>query len=129
MKRIILAILAVVTVFRFSMAQDSIPAITADKAAGESYAAERISHLDQQESGKDNMRKTKVLDGHIEYSANSASATVSDSEGETVTIYNLSGKAVIEKKIDSDSIEISLSGLSKGVYLVRLGARTAKIVL
>lgn len=129
MKKTALTILAVCVAFTFAMAQDSIPANPTEKSGTESYAAERISQLDKDSKETEKEQKVKVIDGHIEYSSHNASATVSGSEGETITIYNLSGKAVLEKKVDSDSIEISLSGLSKGVYLLRLGAKTAKIVL
>lgn len=129
MRKLASAIFAICIAFTFVKAQDSISVSPTEKPASDSYAAERISQLEQNGSDTGKEQKVKVLDGHIEYSSHKASATVSGSEGETVTIYNLSGKAVLEKKIDSDSLEISLSSLGKGVYLLRLGARTAKIVL
>lgn len=129
MRKLASAIFAICIAFTFIKAQDSISVSPTEKPASDSYAAERISQFDQDSRDTGNEQKIKLLDGRIEYSSHNASATVSGSEGETVTIYNLSGKAVLEKKIDSDSLEISLSGLGKGVYLLRLGARTAKVVL
>lgn len=129
MRKLASAIFAICIAFTFVKAQDSISVSPTEKPVSDSYATERINQLEQNGSDTGKEQKVKVLDGHIEYSSHNASATVSGSEGETVTIYNLSGKAVLEKKIDSDSLEISLSSLGKGVYLLRLGARTAKIVL
>ncbi len=129
MKKLLVSLLIICTAFSFASGQDSIPANMPEKTASESYAAEKASQLRHDTTDTKKEQKVKVMDGHIEYSSHDAIATVSESEGETVTIYNLSGKAVLEKKVDSDSVEISLSGLGKGVYLLRLGAKTAKIVL
>ncbi len=129
MKKSLVSLLVICATFSFAWGQDSIPANMPEKTAGESYAAEKMNQLRHEAADTEKEQKVKVMDGHIEYSAHDAVATVSESEGETVTIYNLSGKAVLEKKVDSDSVEISLSGLGKGVYLLRLGAKTAKIVL
>lgn len=128
MKRLAAIILATVSIFQ-ATAQDSIQAAAKETVATESYATERISRLEQTESDTSKEQKVKVMDGHIEYSSHNSSATVTGSNGETVTIYNLSGKAVLEQAIESDSQEISLSGLGKGVFLLRLGSKTAKIVL
>src|SRR5262249_49851655 len=51
---------------------------------------------------------------------------------QTLTIYNISGKPVLEKKLAADSNTVDTSHLSAGVYTVRLnsehGVKTARLV-
>lgn len=48
--------------------------------------------------------------------------------GSTVTIYSLVGTPVLNVRLGSDYGRISIAGLPKGVYIVKVQERTTKIV-
>lgn len=48
--------------------------------------------------------------------------------GSTVTIYSLVGTQVLNVRLGSDYGRISIAGLPKGVYIVKVQERTTKIV-
>jgi len=47
-------------------------------------------------------------------------------KGETLTIYNLQGTALYNQKADTDTVVVSLP--AHGVYVVKVGTRTVKVV-
>lgn len=77
--------------------------------------------------GQTRVQTVKAIEGKLEY--DNATATVTDSKGQTLSVYNLSGKVVLEESIISDYQEVDLSSLTKGMYLLRLGSKTVKIVI
>jgi len=107
--------------------QDGNMTVTTENGQKTDYNTADIERLKFGSATK--VETVKAIDGKVEYSALSLTAVVHDSKGQTISIYNLSGKSVLEQKIVQDIQEISLSGLSKGVYLLKLGNRTVKIVL
>lgn len=111
---------------KLSFSDDSIT-VTADDGKSQSYSNSSIGKLRFGQATQ--VAPVKAIDGKLEYSVQSLTAVVRDSKGETLSIFNLSGKAVLEKSITADSQDIDLSGLAKGVYLLRLGSKTVKIVL
>lgn len=111
---------------KLSFSDDSIT-VTADDGKSQSYSNSSIGKLRFGQATQ--IAPVKAIDGKLEYSVQSLTAVVRDSKGETLSIFNLSGKAVLEKSITADSQDIDLSGLAKGVYLLRLGSKTVKIVL
>ena len=111
---------------KLSFSDDSIT-VTADDGKSQSYSNSSIGKLRFGQATQ--IAPVKAIDGKLEYSVQNLMAVVRDSKGETLSIFNLSGKAVLEKSITTDSQEIDLSGLAKGVYLLRLGSKTVKIVL
>lgn len=70
----------------------------------------------------------EVMVGHLAYSAQSGIAVVANSEGSKFSVYNLSGKVVLQKTIGSQIETIDLGELQKGLYLLRLDSKTIKIV-
>lgn len=70
----------------------------------------------------------EIMDGRISYSAAAGVAYVTGSAGQVLSVYNLSGSAVLNQPIGSDSESVDLTGLQKGVYLLKLGSKTIKIV-
>lgn len=111
---------------KLSFSDDSIT-VTADDGKSQSYSNSSIEKLRFGQATQ--VAPVKAIDGKLEYSVQNLAAVVRDSKGETLSIFNLSGKAVLEKSITADSQDIDLSGLAKGVYLLRLGSKTVKIVL
>lgn len=92
----------------------------------ESYEMSDISGLSfDSETG---VGTVSVMEGRMVYSASQGLAVVAGSEGSTFSVFNLSGNSVLQQKIGSDLETVDLSSLQKGVYLVRLGSKTVKIV-
>ncbi|MBR6691970.1 MAG: T9SS type A sorting domain-containing protein [Bacteroidaceae bacterium] len=48
--------------------------------------------------------------------------------GTTVTIYSVTGIQVMTARQDTDGGEISIAGLTQGIYIIKANERTAKIV-
>lgn len=107
--------------------QDGTMTVTQENGQSASFNTSGIERLKFGSTTK--VETVKAIDGKVEYSAQGLTAVVHDSKDQTISIFNLSGKSVLEQKITQDIQEISLSGLSKGVYLLKLGNRTVKIVL
>ncbi len=100
---------------------------TSDKGASMStYTLSAISMM--QFTNSTDVDAVEIMDGRISYSTSSGMAYVSGSAGQTLVVYNLSGTAVLEQAVTADSESVDLSGLQKGVYLLKLGAKTIKIV-
>lgn len=74
------------------------------------------------------LETTEVMEGHLAYSTESGIAVVTNSEGSKLSVYNLSGKVVMQKTIGSQIETIDLGELQKGLYLLRLDSKTIKIV-
>jgi len=53
---------------------------------------------------------------------------VSAPQGTVVTLYNMSGQAVHTITAQGDDTQINVSGLTKGVYIVKVGLLTKKIM-
>jgi hypothetical protein len=53
---------------------------------------------------------------------------VSQSENETLRVFTLEGLCVLQQKVDSEQFQVRLSNLKTGVYIVRVGNHSYKIV-
>ena len=53
---------------------------------------------------------------------------VTGGQGGTVTIYDMGGKAVRTVTANSGETELNLSGMAKGVYIVKVGSQTKKVM-
>ncbi len=90
------------------------------------YALSDISRLDFDGTSAVNM--TTMMDGKITYSPENGLVIVANSEKSHLTVFSISGTTVMEKVMESQLESIDLSGLDKGIYLLRLDGRTIKIV-
>ncbi|MCR5312858.1 MAG: T9SS type A sorting domain-containing protein [Bacteroidaceae bacterium] len=54
---------------------------------------------------------------------------ISNAEGKILKIYDVTGKLVLNEKIESDSVNISLSDLTKSIYIVKVENKTLKIAV
>lgn len=54
---------------------------------------------------------------------------VTGAQGAGISVYDANGKAVRSVTASEDETEMNLDGLSKGVYIVRVGSQTTKKVL
>ena len=54
---------------------------------------------------------------------------VKDAEGETVRVFDIMGRQLIERKINNSHFDIQSSTLAKGVYLVKVGTRPAQKIV
>ncbi len=52
---------------------------------------------------------------------------VKDANGTHVTIYDMNGKAVRDVTLQQSETEMNLSGLTRGVYIVKVGSQAKKI--
>lgn len=59
----------------------------------------------------------------------SSRLNVKNAQQMTLTVYNLTGTAVLSVKVDSADKTIDLGHLQKGIYMVRIGKTARKIVL
>jgi outer membrane protein assembly factor BamB len=73
------------------------------------------------------LNSREIMDGHLAYSSQNGTAFVTDSKGSNLTVYNISGKVVLQKQISTDAESVDLSGLQDGFYLLRLNGITVKI--
>ena len=99
--------------------------VTREDGRQSTYSISTISLLNF--IGQTRVQTIKAIEGKLEY--DNATAIVTDSKGQTLSVFNLSGKVVLEESIISDYQEIDLSSLTKGMYLLRLGNKTVKIVI
>lgn len=90
------------------------------------YALSTIGRLAFEETT--GMSAIEIMDGHLAYSAQTGTALVTNSEGEVLIVYSISGKIALQKKITSEQETVDLSGLSNGIYLLKLNGVTIKIV-
>jgi hypothetical protein len=54
---------------------------------------------------------------------------IQESEVSTASIYNLSGSLLIKKPVSIEDNEIDISNLSVGVYLLKVGNKTDKLIV
>lgn len=54
---------------------------------------------------------------------------IPESEVSTAFIYNLAGKLLIKKTVSIDDNEIDISNLSVGIYLLKFGNKTDKLIV
>ena len=73
------------------------------------------------------LNSIEIMDGHLAYSSQNGTAFVTDSKGSNLTVYNISGKVVLQKQISTDAESVDLSGLQDGFYLLKLNGITVKI--
>lgn len=73
------------------------------------------------------MNAIGIMDGHLAYSSQTGEAYVTGSKGSTLSVYNISGKVVLQKQISTDAESVDLSGLQDGFYLLKLNGITVKI--
>lgn len=91
----------------------------------DSYAMSAIGKL--QFDGSLAVQPVSLMEDHISYSASIGQAQVLGSKGQNLSVYSVSGSKLLDLRIDSDEETVDLSGLQKGVYLLKLGSRTIKI--
>ncbi len=48
---------------------------------------------------------------------------------DVITIYDMTGRIVLQKQINSGASQLSISNLANGVYMVRMGTHTEKLVV
>lgn len=53
---------------------------------------------------------------------------IKGAKGSNVTIYDMSGKAVRNVTVREDDTQVNLSGLTKGAYIVKVGAEAKKFM-
>jgi len=118
--------LSLESLHKISFKEGKLVATSNEGTSLSTYTLTAISML--QFTNSTDVQAVEIMDGRISYSAASGMAYVSGSAGQTLTVYNLSGLAVLEQSIAGDSESVDLSSLQKGVYLLRLGAKTIKII-
>ncbi len=91
-----------------------------------SYAMSTISRLDFDD--KTGVEMVSLMDGKVSYSEESGLLVVTGTEDSHLSVYNLGGTLVIDKVIEQPVETVDLSGLQKGIYLLRLDGKTIKIV-
>ncbi len=52
---------------------------------------------------------------------------INDAEGQVLKIYNLTGTEVSHHRIDSNDVQLNLSKLPKGYYIIKVGKVVRKI--
>jgi hypothetical protein len=53
---------------------------------------------------------------------------VGNASGETLIVYDLLGKQLLVKKLDSDDASIDVSAFTAGVYVMQVAGRTLKVI-
>lgn len=91
-----------------------------------SYVMSTISRLDFDD--KTGVGMVSLMDGKVSYSEESGLLVVAGTENSHLSVYNLGGTLVIDKVIEQPVETVDLSGLQKGIYLLRLDGKTIKIV-
>lgn len=91
-----------------------------------SYVMSTISRLDFDD--KTGVGMVSLMDGKVSYSEESGLLVVAGTEDSHLSVYNLGGTLVIDKVIEQPVETVDLSGLQKGIYLLRLDGKTIKIV-
>ena len=72
--------------------------------------------------------QVRPADGELVAYISSDEIAVNCEAGNLVTIYNIVGTQVLSVRIGADYGSISIANLPKGIYIVKAGNRTAKIV-
>lgn len=91
-----------------------------------SYVMSTISRLDFDD--KTGVGMVSLMDGKVSYSEESGLLVVAGTENSHLSVYNLGGTLVFDKVIEQPVETVDLSGLQKGIYLLRLDGKTIKIV-
>ncbi len=79
-----------------------------------------------------NIEKTQNPEFSIFPNPNSGQFTIQVTEtqiGENLIIFNINGVAVYNTTIENTKTEISLNNISKGIYFVKIGGKTKKVVV
>lgn len=98
----------------------------ADGSSATKYLLSEISRL--LFSNSTQVEPVEMMDGRIAYQAETGSACIIGSEGLVLSVYNISGRMVMQESITSSVQTVALDDLKSGIYLLRLGDRTIKIV-
>ncbi|MBO4499616.1 MAG: T9SS type A sorting domain-containing protein [Bacteroidaceae bacterium] len=99
---------------------------TYDNGAETSYLMSEIGRLDFDSTTDVNM--VSAMEGKLTYSPASGIMVIANSQDKTLCIYTLGGTAVLSQKISSPIETIDVSGLEKGIYLLKLDGKTIKII-
>ncbi len=89
------------------------------------YAMENISKM--YFGGTTGVEAIEAMDGKLAYYASSGLVMIADMQGTKLSVFNLSGKLVMQETIGSQLETVDLSHLQKGLYLLRVAGRTIKI--
>ena len=79
-------------------------------------------------SSKDPNAIESVNAGKSQFAIKDGKLTILGAEGKQVTIYDTNGRAVRTVTLSEGQTEINISGLTKGVYIVRAGKEAKKIM-
>lgn len=113
-------------IHKISFSEGNMVATSIEGTNLSTYTLSAISML--QFTNSTDVDAVEIMDGRISYSAVAGVAYVSGSAGQTFSVFNLSGSTLLTQPIESDSESVDLSALQSGVYLLRLGSKTIKIV-
>lgn len=113
-------------IHKISFSEGNMVATSIEGTNLSTYTLSAISML--QFTNSTDVDAVEIMDGRISYSAAAGVAYVSGSAGQTFSVFNLSGSTLLTQPIESDSESVDLSALQSGVYLLRLGSKTIKIV-
>lgn len=89
------------------------------------YAMENISKM--YFGGTTGVEAIEAMDGKLAYYASSGLVMIADMQGTKLSVFNLSGKLVMQETVGSQLETVDLSHLQKGLYLLRVAGRTIKI--
>lgn len=89
------------------------------------YAMENINKM--YFGGTTGVEAIEAMDGKLAYYASSGLVMIADMQGTKLSVFNLSGKLVMQETIGSQLETVDLSHLQKGLYLLRVAGRTIKI--
>lgn len=84
-----------------------------------------VVHIDESKSDEDNGKnrllniRPTIVDTYLEVEAD---------KGKTIEIFDLNGRCILRTKANNTISIINLNSLSKGLYIVKVGERTAKMV-
>lgn len=99
---------------------------TYDGGKETSYLMSEIGRLDFDSTTDVDM--VSAMDGKLTYSQTSGLMVIANSQDKTLSIYSLGGTMVMSHKIGSPIETIDVSGLDKGIYLLKLDGKTIKII-
>jgi len=95
------------------------------------WISSRINYLDKQYLGGPYTDLSEVIETQLSLWPNPASDICNLQglkQGETVELFTLQGQLVGRNRSDGESIQIDLTSFLSGVYLVKAGARTIKLI-
>ena len=100
--------------------------VTLSNGTTQKFPLSGLNKMFFSENGLSAIAEARASQSHIRLEG--VTLHVKASQGEAVTLYNMNGQSVMQEVAQGDDTQLNLSNLKRGVYIVKVGTVTKKVM-